>query len=528
MSMPSAPPPRPAGPPDLLPQRRPGAGEAGQQHRVETADVDAELERVGRRHAEQPAAAQVVLERTPLLGQVAAAVGVDPGGQRGLDLVEQVGRALRHLLHTAPRPHEGERAHALDHEVREQVGRLGGRGAAYGSALLSGVRGQRRLPQPHRDLAARRVVVGDGRDVEPGQPAGGHLRLGHRGRRQDEGRDGAVGRAHPPQPAQHLRDVGAEHAAVVVALVDDDVVDGREEPGPSVVGGQQRAVQHVGVGQDVLGVVAGPVALLLGAVAVVRRDPDVEAERADRRALVLGERLRGREVERARAALAARAATGPDRGQRRQQVGERLPRGGAGRQHDVSPACACSAARTWCRQGWSPPARRRRHDGRVRPAPASPPRRPAGPGSARGGSAGRPGSPRPRAAPPAPPGRRPDPGRGARRRGRRSCAPFSPPGPTRWSRCRPMPRARAWLGRSWFDIDDETAMQGWTRGPELSTREVGGRTVIAVGGEIDVYTAPKLRDTITELVAAGTTTSSSTWSGSSSSTPPASACSSAA
>lgn len=38
----------------------------------------------------------------------------------------------------------------------------------------------------------------------------------------------------------------------------------------------------------------------------------------------------------------------------------------------------------------------------------------------------------------------------------------------------------------------------------LSTREVGGRTVVAVGGEIDVYTAPKLRDTITELVAAGT------------------------
>lgn len=37
----------------------------------------------------------------------------------------------------------------------------------------------------------------------------------------------------------------------------------------------------------------------------------------------------------------------------------------------------------------------------------------------------------------------------------------------------------------------------------LSTRESAGRTVVAVGGEIDVYTAPKLRDTITELVAAG-------------------------
>lgn len=37
----------------------------------------------------------------------------------------------------------------------------------------------------------------------------------------------------------------------------------------------------------------------------------------------------------------------------------------------------------------------------------------------------------------------------------------------------------------------------------LSTHEVGGRTVVAVGGEIDVYTAPKLRDRITELVADG-------------------------
>ncbi len=37
----------------------------------------------------------------------------------------------------------------------------------------------------------------------------------------------------------------------------------------------------------------------------------------------------------------------------------------------------------------------------------------------------------------------------------------------------------------------------------LATREVGSRTVIAVGGEIDVYTAPRLRDTITDLVAGG-------------------------
>jgi len=37
----------------------------------------------------------------------------------------------------------------------------------------------------------------------------------------------------------------------------------------------------------------------------------------------------------------------------------------------------------------------------------------------------------------------------------------------------------------------------------LATREVDGTTIVSVGGEIDVYTAPKLRDKITELVADG-------------------------
>ena len=37
----------------------------------------------------------------------------------------------------------------------------------------------------------------------------------------------------------------------------------------------------------------------------------------------------------------------------------------------------------------------------------------------------------------------------------------------------------------------------------LATSEVNGTTIVAVGGEIDVYTAPKLRDKITDLVANG-------------------------
>jgi anti-sigma B factor antagonist len=37
----------------------------------------------------------------------------------------------------------------------------------------------------------------------------------------------------------------------------------------------------------------------------------------------------------------------------------------------------------------------------------------------------------------------------------------------------------------------------------LSTRTLGNRTVVEVGGEIDVYTAPKLREQLVELVNEG-------------------------
>jgi anti-sigma B factor antagonist len=51
-------------------------------------------------------------------------------------------------------------------------------------------------------------------------------------------------------------------------------------------------------------------------------------------------------------------------------------------------------------------------------------------------------------------------------------------------------RVGPWLGGEIVDLS-------------LNTREVDSRTIVAVGGEIDVYTAPKLRDKITELVGEG-------------------------
>ena len=38
---------------------------------------------------------------------------------------------------------------------------------------------------------------------------------------------------------------------------------------------------------------------------------------------------------------------------------------------------------------------------------------------------------------------------------------------------------------------------------DLDSRQVGDRTIVVVGGEIDVYTAPKLREKLIDLVSAG-------------------------
>ena len=68
----------PPGPPPLLAERRDRAREADRDRAVEEADVDPELERVGRRDAEQIALDEPPLDLAPLLGRVAGAVRREP------------------------------------------------------------------------------------------------------------------------------------------------------------------------------------------------------------------------------------------------------------------------------------------------------------------------------------------------------------------------------------------------------------------------------------------------------------------
>ena len=64
------------GPAGLLPRRGDGARVAGDDARIEAADVDAELERVRRHDALHVAVAEPPLDAPSLLGQVATAVSL--------------------------------------------------------------------------------------------------------------------------------------------------------------------------------------------------------------------------------------------------------------------------------------------------------------------------------------------------------------------------------------------------------------------------------------------------------------------
>ena len=185
---------------------------------------------------EQVTGRQGPLQLPPFLGQVAAAVGVHPSHEVvPAAVVQQPAGLLGHRLRAPPRAHERQGACAALDQVGQQPRRIGGGRAAQRCAVLAGALGQRRLPQRERGAGAGGAVVGDRLDGRTHQPRRGGRGLGDGGRGQHEHRLRAVPAADPPEPAQHVPDVGAEDPAVGVALVDDDVGDPAQGARPLLV-----------------------------------------------------------------------------------------------------------------------------------------------------------------------------------------------------------------------------------------------------------------------------------------------------
>ena len=295
----------PAGAADLLPQRGAGAREAGEQHGVEAADVDAELERVGRGQAEQPTrrAAPPRARGAPRAG---SRRGRPPPGRPGCASTSPSSRRAVAATVSAPR-RERMNASVRTRSTTRSVSR------SATSLVAERRTGAPFSPTPgtnggsHRASAVRprgEPSVGDRDDVETGQPPGRDLaarrrwprrarRWGGRrraprraaaaagsGRRGRRRRRGSGGTRRPRRSAVSRRTATSARARAAASGAACRGWSGRTPPwsrvhsrisgveSPSWVSSAGRAVQP--------------------------------AEPAQRRELVLGERLGRREVEDAR------------------------------------------------------------------------------------------------------------------------------------------------------------------------------------------------------------------------------------
>ena len=300
---PARPPPGPAEP---LPRRRDRARVARQHRDVERADVDAELERVGRHDAAHGPVAQPFLDLAPPVRQVAAAVAADHVRLAGRALV-RVLQVPRQDLGREPALREHDHLQALVQELEGHRPRL--RDVRPADAELPVH--DRRVHEDEPLLAARRAALLDQLERPFGEALRQLHRVGDRRRRADERRRRPVVLAHAAQPPEHVPQVAAEHAAVRVQLVDDDVAQVLEELGPLRVVRQHARVQHVGVGQHDVRAPADGAARVLRRVAVVREHADLDVGRPrdflgepiELRQLILREGLGREEVERPRGGI---------------------------------------------------------------------------------------------------------------------------------------------------------------------------------------------------------------------------------
>ena len=156
---------------------------------------------------------------------------------------------------------------------------------------------------------------------------------------------GSVVLAQPQQAPQDQGDVGAEHPAVGMRLIDDNELQVAQDPCPPLVRGKDGHVQHVRVSEDEPGLLADACAGFGGGVAVVGGGNDgrcaalvptaLALHRLDeprgRLQLVGAQRLRRGKVQRAGGGVFGQP------GEDGQLIAQRLARGRAGGHGDVAP-----------------------------------------------------------------------------------------------------------------------------------------------------------------------------------------------
>ena len=216
----------------------------------------------GGRQTDDAAVAQRPLQGPALLGEITAPYAAMAPSSSGATSARDAGRS-RPGPQPRARPRERHGLHPAAHEVREEVGRLGCRGAAHRclpGGVLAPPAGRKRCPaallaptarrsSPH-GASRRALYCGPGSPIRRSAWSPGSRTVAEASTKVGASRSGH----NPPQPSQQRREARAEDAAVDVALVDDDVAQGAQEGRPALVLREQRVVHEVGVGQHELGV----------------------------------------------------------------------------------------------------------------------------------------------------------------------------------------------------------------------------------------------------------------------------------
>ena len=230
----------------LLAERRDRTRKAHHNGTIKLADVDTELEGVGRDHGPQGSTGQPRLDLAAHLGRIARPIRLDTVGQHGGTARQLVAHAPQDQLDHLPTRGKADHALIVDHQLGHEADRVLDPRGASPRRLVE----QARIPQ--RNIAAwrRRTIGIDNRDCTARQLPKRLGRVANGGRREQQLGRGAVERSAAAQASNHVRDVAAKDAAIDVSLVDDDRAEARQPLIPALMVRADADVDHVGITED--------------------------------------------------------------------------------------------------------------------------------------------------------------------------------------------------------------------------------------------------------------------------------------
>ena len=275
---------------------------SGHHHYVQRTNVDAEFQRVGRHHGADVAFAQLAFNLAPFARQVTAPIAAHQFPRHGTTLA-CIAQVRQQHFHGQPVVGEYQRLLIALYKLRRDAPRLMQIAPADSQLLVH----HRRIVEDDILLAGRRAVALHQFKRRFGERLGQLARVGDCRRAADELRRRTIERADSFQPSQHIGQMAAVHATVVMQLVDHDVAQALETFRPFRVVRQNARVQHVRIGQHHARAFTNGFSRVLRCVAVVGESANGKARRIHRRLefvqLIFRQRLGGEQVQRARPGL---------------------------------------------------------------------------------------------------------------------------------------------------------------------------------------------------------------------------------